>query len=66
MYVLLDEPSGGELKEAFEVLDETFGSGGFTSGQAISAISVALEVSSSKAQSLLKNLISKEYIGEEG
>ncbi len=65
MYVLLSEPSGGETKEAFEVLDETFGSGGFTEGQAISAINIALETGSSKAQGLLNKLISGDYIGEE-
>ena len=66
MYVLLSEPPGGESKEAFEVLDETFGSGSFTLGQATSAISVALEVSTSKAQSLANKLIAGDYVGEEG
>lgn len=65
MYVLLTEPSGGDTKDAFEVLDETFGSGGFTPGQAISAISIALEVSSSKAQSLVNKLLAGDYLGEE-
>ena len=66
MYVLLCEPSGRESKEAFEVLDETFGSGSFTLGQATSAISIALEVSSSKAQSLANKLIAEECLREEG
>ena len=65
MYVLLSEPSGGESKEAFEVLDETFGSGSFTLGQAASAISIALEVSTSKAQSLANKLVADDCIGEE-
>jgi len=64
MYVLLNEPSGGDSKEAFEVLDETFGSGEFTSGQAVSAINVALEVGTSKAQSLFNKLVADDYIGE--
>ncbi len=65
MYVLLSEPSGGDTKEAFEVLDETFGAGGFTEGQAVSAIGLALEVSSPKAQSLVNKLKTGDYIGEE-
>ncbi len=66
MYILLNEPPGGETKEAFEVLDETFGSGGFTAGQAANAIGIALEVDSSKAQGLLNKLIAGDYLGEEG
>lgn len=64
MYILLDEPSGGNIKEAFEVLDETFGSGEFTDGQAISAINVALEVGASKAQSMFNSLVAGKYVGE--
>lgn len=64
MYMLLDEPSGGESKEAFDVLDETFGSGEFTEGQAISAINIALETELAKAQSLFNKLVRGDYIGE--
>ncbi len=65
MYILLSEPSGGDFKEAFEVLDTTFGAGGFTEGQAISAIKIALEVSTSAAQSLFSKLVAKDCIGQE-
>jgi len=64
MYILLHEPSGGDTHEAFEVLDATFGSGGFTQGQAVNAINLALEIGTSKAQGLVNSLISGGYIGE--
>lgn len=64
MYILLDEPNGGDSKEAFEVLDETFGSGEFTSGQAIGAINIALETGPTKAQSLFNKLVANGCVGE--
>lgn len=65
MYVLLQEPSDRTSKEAFEVLDETFGSGSFTEGQAINVISLALEIDTNKARSRLSTLLSHDCIGEE-
>ena len=63
MYMLVNSPKSGEQKEAFEVLDEVFGTGEFTDGQAINSIAVGLEVDADRAQSIFNLLVRSENIG---
>jgi len=64
MYQLVDEPKGGTLAEAFEALDDAFGTGEFSEGQAISAISLGMSVDDSRASELLRNLIARGCVEE--
>jgi len=64
MYMLVKSPKGGEQKQAFEVLDEVFGTSEFTEGQAINSIAVGLEVDNGRAQTILSSLVRSENIGE--
>lgn len=64
MYMLVNSPSSGIQKQAFEVLDEVFGTGEFTEGQAINSIAVGLEIDNGQATSIFHNMVRTENIGE--
>jgi len=64
MYILVDEPKGGQLAEAFNALDDSFGTAEFSEGQAVSAISLGMEVDDSRAVELLKNLVARGCVEE--
>ena len=64
MYQLVDEPKEGTLGEAFEALDDAFGTGEFSEGQGVSAIALGMSVDDSRASELLKNLIARGCVEE--
>ncbi len=64
MYMLTSSPAKGELKQAFDVLDEVFGTGEFTDGQAVNSIAVGLEVDNGQAQNIFNVLVRNENVGE--
>ena len=64
MYTLVDEPKGGTLGEAFETLDDAFGTGEFSEGQGVSAIALGMSVDDSRASELLKNLVQRGCVEE--
>ena len=64
MYMLVNQPTSGPTKEAFEILDEVFGTNEFTDGQAVNALAVGLEVDNSQAQNMFNALKRQEAIGE--
>jgi len=64
MYVLVDEPKGGQLADAFNALDDSFGTGEFSDGQGVSAIALGMEVEDSRATELLKNLVARGCVEE--
>jgi len=63
MYILTDEPASGEQLEAFKALDDAFGTGEFSRGQAITVLVNTFE-DASKADSLFQNLERGAYITE--
>lgn len=64
MYTLVDEPKGGALADAFNVLDDAFGTDEFSEGQGVSAIALGMEVSDPRAAELLKNLVARGCVEE--
>jgi len=64
MYMLINSPKSRELKQAFDVLDEVFGTDEFSEAQAINSIAVGLEVENSQAQAVFGSLKRNENIGE--
>lgn len=65
MYILVDEPkSGGALSDAFNAIDDAFGTDEFSEGQGISAIALSMEVSDTRASELLKNLVARGCVEE--
>ena len=64
MYTLIEEPKGGQLQEAFNALDDSFGTGEFSEGQGISAIALGMEVDDDKASGLLRNLVQRGCVEE--
>ena len=64
MYQLVDEPKGGTLGEAFEALDDAFGTGEFSEGQGVSAIALGMSVDDSRASELLRNLVARGCVEE--
>ena len=64
MFMLIKSPNSGQLKEAFDVLDEVFGTGEFTEGQGINSIQVGLEIETGQAQTIFSTLKRNENIGE--
>ena len=64
MYQLVDEPKGGTLAEAFNVLDDAFGTGEFSENQGVSALALGMEVDDSRASELLRNLVARECVEE--
>ena len=64
MYMLVSEPKGGDLHEAFDALDDAFGTEEFSESQGVSAIALGMEVDDSRASSLLKNLVQRGCVGE--
>jgi hypothetical protein len=64
MFMLIKSPTSGQLKEAFDVLDEVFGTGEFTEGQGVNSIQVGLEVEPGQAQTIFSTLKRNENIGE--
>ena len=64
MFMLIKSPNSGQLKEAFDVLDEVFGTGEFTEGQGVNSIQVGLEIETGQAQTVFSALKRNENIGE--
>ena len=64
MLMLINEPANGQQKEAFNVLDQVFGTSEFSEGQAINSIAVGLEVSEADAKNILSTLKRTEAVGE--
>jgi len=64
MYILTDEPSGGLRKEAFDALDNAFGTGEFNQGQAITVIANEGLGGTMGAESLLRDLVSGGFVTE--
>ena len=64
MLMLINEPANGQQKEAFNVLDQVFGTSEFSEGQAINSIAVGLEVSEADATNILSTLKRTEAVGE--
>ena len=64
MYMLIDSPASGMPKQAFDVLDEVFGTDEFTSAQAINSIAVGLEVDNGQATTIFNSLVRTVNIGE--
>ena len=64
MFMLIKSPANGQLKEAFDVLDEVFGTGEFTEGQGVNSIQVGLEIETGQAQTVFSALKRNENIGE--
>ena len=64
MYMLVSSPKSKDQKEAFNALDEGFGTEEFTQGQAVNTIAVALEISEPQAGSMLTSLIRNNSVGE--
>jgi len=64
MYTLVDEPKEGKLQDAFNVLDDSFGTGEFSEGQGVSAIALGMEVDDSRAAELLRNLVQRGCVEE--
>ena len=64
MYILTDEPGSGKLGDAFSALDNTFGTGEFSKGQAITVITNELECSAEEASSVFSKLESSSNISE--
>ena len=64
MFMLIKSPASRQLKEAFDVLDEVFGTGEFTEGQGVNSIQVGLEVEPGQAQTIFSTLKRNENIGE--
>ena len=64
MYMLINEPPSGELKEAFQVLDDVFGTNEFTEAQAVNSIQVGLEVETGHAQQIFNTLKRNDNLGE--
>ncbi len=61
MYILTDEPAGGLRKEAFDALDNAFGTGEFSQGQAETVLANAL---GENAESLLRDLMNSGSVTE--
>ena len=64
MYQLVDEPKGRTLAEAFEALDDAFGTGEFSEGQGVSALALGMSVNDSRASELLRNLVQRGCVEE--
>lgn len=61
-YILTDEPPGGQRLDAFQALDDAFGTSEFSQGQALTVIGNSLETPNSG--SLFNDLLRGEYITE--
>ena len=61
MFILTDEPAGGLRKEAFHALDEAFGTGEFSQGQAITVLANADLVG---PEALFRELVSGQFVTE--
>jgi hypothetical protein len=64
MYTLAMEPKEGNLADAYKAIEDAFGTGEFTDGQAVSAICLNLEVDDARGYSLFKNLIERGCVAE--
>lgn len=62
MYILTDEPLGGQQANAFEALDDAFGTGEFSQGQAITVLKNALETPN--ADGLFRSLVQGGHVTE--
>lgn len=61
MYILTDEPTGNLGREAFNALDDAFGTGKFSQGQAITVLANA---DLKGAESLFSDLVRGGYVTE--
>ena len=61
MYILTDEPASGLRKEAFNALDDAFGTGEFSQGQ---AVTVLTNSGLDGAEALLRDLVSGGFVAE--
>lgn len=65
MYILASKPSkDGTLSDAFDAIDNSFGTDEFSDEQAASAIALAMSVDDRKAEQLFKNLIDRSFVSE--
>ena len=64
MYILTDEPAGGLKKNAFDALDEAFGTSEFSQGQAVTVLANADLGGSTGAESLLRDLVGSGCVTE--
>ncbi len=64
MYILTNEPASGLRKEAFNALDDAFGTGEFNQGQAVTVLANADLGGTVSTESLLRDLVSSGYITE--
>lgn len=62
MYILTGTP--GSQNDAFDTLEEVFGSSEFSADDAIEALEEVLEMDTSEAQSALKRLIRMNVLEE--
>ena len=64
MLMLINEPANGQQKEAFNILDQVFGTSEFSEGQAVNSIAVGLEISEADASQVLSTLKRNDAVGE--
>lgn len=64
MLMLINEPANGQQKEAFNILDQVFGTSEFSEGQAVNSIAVGLEISEADATQVLSTLKRNDAVGE--
>ena len=65
MYMLVDEPTGsGPTKQAFDAIDDAFGTDEFSEGQATTAIMNSLGCEASEAGNLFDQLRRNDCISE--
>jgi len=65
MYILATEPSkDGTLSDAFDAVDNAYGTGEFAEEQAVSAIALGMTVDDTRASQLFKNLVDRGFVSE--
>jgi len=65
VYILADKPTKpGSLLEAFDAVDEAFGTGEFSEEQAVSAVALGMSVPDTRASQLFRDLIQQDFISE--
>lgn len=62
MYILTNDPPGGLRKEAFDALDDAFGTGEFSQGQAETVLANSIDTSA--PESVFRDLVSNGYVTE--
>ena len=66
MYILTEEPreSGTFIAGAFDAIDQVYGTEPFSKDQGVKAITTVMAVGTSEAESLFRDLVSKDYVSE--